>query len=173
MLSLADTIISQKIYLLRGKKIMIDRDLAELYGVETKVLNQAVQRNLERFPGDFMLKLTQAESKNLRSQFVTSSSGYGGIRYRSYAFTEQGVAMLSSVLKSERAIRVNIQIMRMFTKLREMMEDHRDLREKIEELEEKYDQRFQSIFAAIKQLLSYSKEEKSKRKIGFNLKPQA
>ncbi len=148
---------------------MIDRDLAEMYGVETKVLNQAVKRNIQRFPEDFMFILSPSEAKNLRSQFVTSKIKAGGSQYLPLAFTEQGVAMLSSVLRSERAIQVNIQIMRMFTRLREMLEDHKDLREKLDELEKKYDVQFRSIFFAIKRLLSYTKEEKSKRKIGFNL----
>ena len=121
-LILADTLISQKIYIIRGKKVMIDEDLAALYGVETKALNQAIKRNSTRFPDDFMFTLNRTETKNLRSQFVTSSSKYGGRRYLPHAFTEQGVAMLSSVLNSDRAIQVNIQIMRMFTRLREMLE---------------------------------------------------
>jgi hypothetical protein len=114
--------ITSKIYLIRGMKVMLDRDLAELYDVETKVLKQAVRRNIDRFPEDFMFELSKEEFKNLRSQFVTSS--WGGVRYRPYAFTEQGVAMLSSVLKSERGIRVNIQIMRAFIKLRQFAQTH-------------------------------------------------
>ncbi|MBP7898529.1 ORF6N domain-containing protein [Candidatus Gracilibacteria bacterium] len=168
-LSVADEIISQKIYVIRGRKVMLDKDLAELYGVETKVLNQAVKRNSERFPNDFMIILTQAEVENLRSQFVTSKIKAGGSRYLPCAFTEQGIAMLSSVLHSERAIQINIQIMRMFTKLRELLEQHKDLRVKIEELERKYDKQFQSVFFAIKRLLSNTEKEKSKRRIGFNL----
>lgn len=168
-LSLADEVIGQKIYVIRGKKVMLDRDLADLYAVETKVLNQAVKRNIERFPEDFMFILRLSEVKNLRSQIVTSKIKAGGSQYLPYAFTEQGVAMLSSVLRSERAIQVNIQIMRMFTKLREMLESHRDLRKKIEALEQKYDEQFQSVFAAIRQLLHFTNKEKSKRKIGFKL----
>ena len=117
-LMLPDEIIMNKIYLIRDQKVMIDRDLAELYGVETKVLKQQVKRNVERFPGDFMFELTKGEFDNLRSQFVTSS--WGGARYLPMVFTEQGVAMLSSVLRSQQAIRVNIQIMRIFTKIREI-----------------------------------------------------
>lgn len=168
-LSLVDDVISQKIYIIRGRKVMIDRDLAELYGVTTGALNQAVKRNIERFPKDFMFQLTGAELKTWVSQIVIPKSLHKSLRIRPLAFTEQGVAMLSSVLRSERAIQVNIHIMRMFTRLREMLEEHKDLREKIDELEKKYDGQFRSIFFAIKRLLSYTKEEKSKRKIGFNL----
>ena len=159
--------ITSKIYLIRGQKVMLDRDLAELYGVETRVLKQAVKRNIARFPVDFMFELSRAEFDNLRSQIVISSWG-GGIRYRPMAFTEQGVAMLSSVLNSERAVQVNIQIMRAFTKLRQMLATHEDLRRKIEEMEQKYDQQFQVVFDAIKLLLEA--EEKPKPKIGFTVK---
>jgi hypothetical protein len=158
--------ITSKIYLIRGQKVMLDRDLAALYGVETRVLKQAVKRNITRFPVDFMFELSRAEFNNLRSQIVTSS--WGGIRYRPMAFTEQGVAMLSSVLNSERAVQVNIQIMRAFTKLRQMLTTHEDLRRKIEEMEQKYDQQFQVVFDAIKLLLEA--EEKPKPKIGFTVK---
>ena len=155
--------ITDKIFMIRGLKVMIDRDLAELYGVETKVLKQAVRRNKERFPDDFMFVLTNQDVRNLRSQIVTSS--WGGTRYLSMAFTEQGVAMLSTVLNSKKAIQVNIQIMRTFTKLRQMLAGHKDLRQKIEKMEEKYDEQFRMVFEAIKQLLS--EEEKPKQKIGF------
>jgi hypothetical protein len=158
--------ITSKIYLIRGQKVMLDRGLAELYGVETRVLKQAVKRNIARFPVDFMFELSRAEFDNLRSQIVISS--WGGIRYRPMAFTEQGVAMLSSVLNSERAVQVNIQIMRAFTKLRQMLATHDDLRRKIEEMEQKYDQQFQVVFDAIKLLLAA--EEKPKPKIGFTVK---
>ena len=140
--------ITSKIYLFRGIKVMLDRDLAELYGVETKVLKQAVRRNIDRFPEDFMFELTKDEVENLRSQFVTSS--WGGTRYPPMAFTEQGVAMLSSVLNSKRAIQVNIQIMRTFTKLREMLSTHEDLKKKIEAMEKKYDENFRIVFEAMK-----------------------
>ena len=159
-------VISSKIYLMRGLKVMLDRDLAELYGVETKVLKQAVRRNIDRFPADFIFELTGDEFNNLRSQFVTSS--WGGARYLPMAFTEQGVAMLSSVLKSDRAIQVNIQIMRAFTQLRKMLSTHEDLKRKIESMEKKYDQQFQIVFEAIKQLLS--EEDKPKKKIWFTVK---
>ena len=158
--------IANKTFFIRDKKVMIDRDLAELYGVETKVLKQAVRRNIKRFPNDFMFELTRDEFENLRSQIVTSS--WGGARYSPMAFTEQGVAMLSTVLKSDRAIQVNIQIMRAFTQLRQMLSTHKDLKRKIESMEKKYDQQFQVVFEAIKQLLT--EEGKPKKKIGFTAK---
>ena len=143
---------------------MIDRALAKLYDVETKTLNQAVKRNIERFPEDFMLQLTTEEAKSLRSQFVTLKRGQH-LKYLPYAFTEHGILMLSSVLNSKRAIQVNIQIMRTFTKLREMLATHAKLRHKIEEMEEKYDDQFKIVFEAIKQLLE--PPQKSKELIGF------
>src|SRR6516225_7039874 len=128
---------------------MLDRDLAELYGVETRSLVQAVKRNIQRFPNDFMFQLTSEEDKALRSQIVISKKGRGGRRYSPYAFTEQGVAMLSSVLNSERAIEVNIAIMCTFVKLREILAAHKDLARKLEDLEKKYDSQFRSVFEAI------------------------
>ena len=145
---------------------MLDRDLAELYRVETKVLNQAVSRNIARFPEDFMFRLTVDEFKILRSQFVTSR--WGGARYNPMVFTEQGVAMLSSVLKSERAIQVNIQIMRAFTQLQKMILSNDDLRKKIEAMESKYDEQFRIVFKAIKELLRI--DSNPPKKIGFNVK---
>ena len=158
--------IESKIYFVRGQKVMIDRDLAELYGVTTGNLNKAVDRNLDRFPDDFMFQLTKAEFKNLIFQFGTSS--WGGTRKLSRAFTEQGVAMLSSVLHSKRAVQVNIQIMRTFTKLRALLSTHKDLQRKIEEMEKKYDQQFQIVFEAIKQLLET--DAKPRKQIGFIIK---
>lgn len=155
--------IENRIYFIRRQKVMLDRDLAELYGVKTKSLNLAVKRNRERFPADFMFQLTKEEFQNLRFQNETSS--WGGQRYLPYAFTEQGVAMLSSVLRSKRAIYVNIQIMRTFTKLRELLATHKDLQRKIEETEKKYDQQFKVVFDAIRKLMS--PPEKPKRRIGF------
>jgi hypothetical protein len=143
--------------------VMIDRDLADLYGVETKQLKRAVRRNNERFPDDFMFILTNQEVRNLRCQIGTSNRG--GTRYPPIAFTEQGVAMLSTVLNSKRAIQVNIQIMRTFTRLRQMLQGHKDLQKKIETMEEKYDDQFRVVFEAIKQLIK--EDEKPKRKIGF------
>jgi len=158
--------ITSKIYLIRDQKVMLDRSLAELYGVKTKVLKQAVKRNIGRFPKDFMFELTKLEFDNLRSQIVTSS--WGGTRYSPMVFTEQGVAMLSSVLNSDTAIKVNIQIMRAFTQLRQMLSTHKDLKKKIETMEKKYDQQFQIVFEAIKQLLEA--DAKPRKKIGFTVK---
>ena len=156
--------IESKIYFIRGKKVMLDKDLAELYKVVTKALNQAVKRNIERFPEDFMFQLTREEAYSLRSQIVTLKRGQH-IKYLPSVFTEQGVAMLSSVLNSKRAIMVNIQIMRTFTKLREMIEGNKELKLKMEDLEKKYDKQFQAVFDAIKRLIE--PEIKPKRKIGF------
>jgi hypothetical protein len=159
--------ITSKIYLIRGQKMMLDQDLADLYGVETRILVQAVKRNVERFPSDFMFQLAKDEFDSLRSQIVISK-GKGGRRYPPYAFTEQGVAMLSSVLSSKRAIQVNVQIMRVFTHLRQMLSTHEDLKKKIEAMEKKYDQQFQVVFEAIRQLLET--EAKPRKKIGFMVK---
>jgi len=158
-------IIEKKILLIRGQKVMIDSDLAGLYGVQTKVLVQAVKRNINRFPPDFMFQMSAGESELLRSQTVTSKPGRGGRRTAPYVFTEQGVAMLSSILNSKRAIEVNIQIMRTFTKLREMIATHKDLVRKLDALEKKYDEQFQIVFEAIRQIIEV--EEKPKRQIGF------
>jgi len=155
------------IFLIRGQKVLLDKDLAELYGVETKVLKQAVRRNIKRFPDDFMFELTKEENQSLRSQYVTLKRGQHS-KYLSFAFTEQGVAMLSSVLNSDKAIQVNIQIMRAFTQLRQMLSTHEDLKRKIEAMERKYDKQFRVVFDAINQLLDT--ESKPKRKIGFDIK---
>ena len=144
--------IKQKILLIRGQKVMLDSHLAELYGVATKVLLQAVKRNSNRFPLDFMFQLKYQEVAALRSQFVTSKISKGGRRYLPYAFTENGVAMLSSVLNSERAVQVNIQIMRTFTKLREFISANKDLSRKLDDLEKKYDTQFRIVFDAIRQI---------------------
>ena len=163
--------ITAKIYLIRGHNVMLDRDLAELYEVKTKVLKQAVRRNIDRFPSDFMSELTDTELKNWRSQFVTSKGDRMGLRYKPMVFTEQGVAMLSSVLRSKRAIRVNIQIMRAFIKLRQMYISHEDLKRKIATMESKYDEQFQIVFEAITQL--WKEDEKPKKKIGYIKERQA
>jgi hypothetical protein len=157
--------IEGKIYLIRGKKVMFDRDLARLYGVETKVLNQAVRRNLERFPDDFMFILTNEEMKIWKSQIVTSKQGQMGVRKPSSVFTEQGVAMLSSVLNSKWAIVVNIQIIRTFTKLREMIQENDHLQRKLELLKKDYDEKFKIVFDANHRLLDSNDE--SKTEIGF------
>lgn len=158
-------IIESKILFIRGKKVMLDRDLAILYGVETRILNQAVKRNIKRFPEDFMFQLTKEEMEDWKSQFVISNKDRMGLRKKPYAFTENGVAMLSSVLNSERAITVNIQIMRTFTKIREMLVSNTKLARKIEALEKKYDTQFKVVFDAIRQLMS--PPETKRKKIGF------
>jgi phage regulator Rha-like protein len=146
---------------------MLDADLAELYGVETKALNRAVKRNIGRFPGDFMFQLTTEETERIRYQIGTLKTGRGRHRkYRPYAFTEQGIAMLSSVLHSERAVRVNIEIMRAFVQLRQMLSSHADLARKLAALEKKYDAQFKVVFDAIRELTA-PPEPPSKRRIGF------
>lgn len=156
--------IEKAILLIRGQKVMLDKDLATLYGVETKTLNRAVSRNAERFPEDFMFQLTAEEFDTLRYHFGTSNQR-GGRRYRPYAFTEQGVAMLSSVLRSPRAIEVNVAIMRAFVQLREILASHTDLARKLDEMEKKYDAQFKVVFDALRKLMT--PPETPKRKIGF------
>lgn len=160
--------IETKIYFIRGVKVMLDYDLADLYGVTTKALNQAVRRNLARFPKDFVFQLAFSEVELIRSQIVTLSQSPQWFRYFPYAFTELGVAMLSSVLKSERAIAVNIQIMRTFTHLREILLDNDHLRLKVEAMEKNYDENFKVVFDAIRRLL----EDKAQpqEEIGFSPK---
>jgi len=167
------------IFFIRGERVMLDSDLAELYGVEARALNQAVVRNRDRFPEDFMFQLSAEEYEAVRSRFVTgphsnssqtvmSSRKHRGRVYRPYAFTEQGVAMLSSVLRSARAIEVNIAIMRTFAQLRRLMDSNRDLARKIEAMEKKYDEQFAVVFDAIKQLIMDDEARKAhKRRIGF------
>ena len=169
-------VIGQMILLLRGQKVMLDSDLATLYDVETKALNRAVKRNQKRFPKDFMFQLTAKEAQNLRLQFGTSNSRsqtgtsrWGGRRYLPYAFTEQGVAMLSTVLTSERAIQVNIAIMRTFVRLRHILSTHKELAHKLAQLERKiegHDQDIRNLFDAMRQLLE--PPEKPRKKIGFH-----
>lgn len=158
----SDLILS-KIIIIRGHKVMLDKDLAELYGVETKRLKEQVKRNIGRFPDDFMFELTKSEFGNLRSHIATSR--WGGTRYAPLAFTEQGVAMLASVLNSPRAIEVNIQIVRAFVKLRQMISSHDELRKKIEAMEDTYDGQFRLVFDAIRELIRV--EQSPKKKIGF------
>ena len=158
--------VEQRIRLLRGQKVILDRDLADLYEVDAKVLNQAVKRNLDRFPEDFMFQLTAEESARLRSQFVTLKPGRGQHRkYLPYAFTEQGVAMLSSVLRSKRAVMVNVEIMRAFVRLRQILGAHADLARKLAALERKYDSQFKAVFDAIRELMTPPPAKK--RPIGF------
>ena len=163
--------IASLVHWMRGEKVMLDRDLAALYGVETKVLKQAVRRNIERFPSDFMFVLSSNEFKDWRSQFVTSKADLKGLRYAPMAFTEQGVAMLSSVLRSARAIEVNIAVMRTFVRLRNLMVSHKDLADKILNLENKYEEQFQVVFKAIQALIASEEAEGSapKRKMGFRV----
>jgi len=160
-------LIEKKILVIRGEKVMLDADLAELYGVETKMLMRAIKRNIDRFPADFMIQLDKEEFENLRFHFGTSSQ-WGGRRYLPYVFTEQGVAMLSSVLNSERAVKVNIEIMRAFVKLREMIASHKGLAKRLDELEKKYDAQFKIVFDAIRQLMATP--EPREKKIGFRVR---
>jgi hypothetical protein len=156
--------IEERIFLVRGQRVMFSHDLAELYGVETKVLTQAVRRNAKRFPADFAFVLENQEVSALRSQFVTSS--WGGARYAPMAFTELGVAMLSSVLHSDQAVAANIEIMRAFVRLRGMLAEHADLKRKLATLERKYDDNFKVVFEAIRELMTPPSTPK-KRRIGF------
>jgi hypothetical protein len=157
--------IEKAIYLIRGEKVMLDRDLASLYEVETGALNRAVKRNLLRFPPDFMFQLTTDEADLLRCQIGISKSGRGGRRFLPYVFTEQGVAMLSSVLNSERAVLVNIEIMRAFVKLRQMLASNAELSRRLAELESKYDKQFRVVFDAIRQLMKTPNRDR--KAIGF------
>jgi len=156
--------IEQAILVIRGQKVMLDADLAALYGVQTRVLVQAVRRHLNRFPDDFMFQVTKDEHDGLRSQSVISSA-HGGRRYRPYAFTEQGVAMLSSVLNSPRSIQVNVEIMRAFVRLRRQLESNAELARRLDELEQKYDQQFRIVFDAIRQLMI--PPDPPRRRLGF------
>ena len=175
IIALAEETIISKIYLIRGKKVMLDRDLAELYGVETRALNQAVRRNERRFPDDFMFQLTAEELNDWKSQIVISNREKQGLRKLPLAFTEQGVAMLSSVLNSETAIEVNIQIIRIFTRMRELLSTHKDILVKLEQVENqllkhdtrmnKHEEDIQTIFAALKELLNPPVEPRPR--VGF------
>jgi len=157
------------IYVIRGEKVMLDRDLAALYGVSTKALKQAVKRNIDRFPDDFMFELNPAEFENWRSQFVTSKADRKGLRYAPMAFTEHGILMLSSVLNSERAISVNIEIMRAFVRLRQMLASNSELSRRLDKLESKYDRQFKAVFDAIRQLMSPLVQ--ARKQIGFRSRP--
>jgi hypothetical protein len=168
--------IENAIFMVRGHKVMLDVELARLYEVETKNLNKAVKRNRDRFPEDFMFQLTREEIESLRFQTGTAKPGRGGRRTLPYAFTEQGVAMLSTVLRSRRAVLVNIEIMRAFVKLRRILESHKELAHKLEEIEKTYDAKFRTVFAAIRELMSHPSRHPAPpppppppppRKIGF------
>jgi hypothetical protein len=173
IMMIPEEVVMSKIYLIRNMNVMIDRDLAELYGVETKYLKRQVKRNSIRFPEDFMFELTDQEFKEWRSQFVTSNQDRMGLRYAPYAFTEDGVAQLSTVLNSERAIKVNLQIIRMFSKLRRLTLTHKDILRKLEELERndiEHDRRIELIFEYLKQLEASKQQEleqKTRKRIGF------
>ena len=160
-------IIQNKIYELRGQKVMLDFDLAELYETETKYLKRAVRNNIRRFPSDFMFEITKEELNSLRCNFSTSNNKRGGLRYLPYAFTEQGVAMLSAVLNSDKAIDVNISIMRAFVFIRQYALSHKDLTEKLKELETKYNKQFEDVYEALKFLLQKDKQLKERKPIGY------
>ena len=170
-IAIPQEVILSKIYEIRGEKVMLDRDLAELYGVETKYLKRQVKRNLQRFPDDFMFELSEQEFKDWRSQFVTSNKDKMGLRYAPYAFTEDGVAQLSTVLNSSRAINVNLQIIRLFSKMRKMLLTHKDLLLKLEEMEKKIsgqDMKIGQIFNYLKQFIK--EQETPREPIGFKPK---
>ncbi len=167
-IALSDNFVASKIYLIRDKRVMLDKDLAELYEVETRALNQAVSRNLERFPEEFMFQLSQVEFEILKSQIVTSS--WGGTRKLPYVFTEQGVAMLSSVLRSKKAIQVNIQIMMVFTKVREMLVDTLSLQLDIADIKKKlgsHDKNIELVFTYLDELMEKQENPKPRKQIGF------
>lgn len=170
LLPVPDELVMNKIYLIRNQKVMLDSDLAELYQVETKVLNQQVKRNLKRFPEDFMFQLSFQEFENLKSQFVTSS--WGGKRKLPYVFTEQGVAMLSGILNSDRAIAVNIQIMRVFTRIRQMLSDNTEFRLEIEKIKKKLDNQdknMEIVFRYLDELLEKKENPEKRKKIGYKI----
>ena len=173
-IAIPDEIIMNQIYYIRGHKVMIDRDLANLYGVETKVLNQAVKRNIDRFPEDFMFEITRDEYDSLRSQIVTLEKGRGKhSKFNPYVFTEQGVAMLSSVLNSERAIKVNIQIIRIFTRIRQMLLDNTELRLEIEKIKKKldnHDKNMEVVFQYLDELLEKKEKPIPRKVIGYKIK---
>lgn len=170
---LPDEVVVSKIYMIRGQKVMLDRDLAELYGVETKRLKEQVKRNIERFPEDFMFELSDAEFNNWRSQFATSKSDRMGLRYKPYVFTEHGVLMLSSVLNSSKAIQVNIQIMRIFTRIKQALTDNTELRLVIEELRAKTENNTKNIevvFQYLDELINKTENPEPRTQIGYKTK---
>ncbi|MEP6802928.1 MAG: ORF6N domain-containing protein [Flavobacterium sp.] len=167
---LSEETISNKIYFIRGQKVMLDRDLAMLYNVETKVLKQSVKRNILRFPEDFMFELNKSEFENWRSQFVTSNSDKIGLRYAPMAFTEHGVMMLSSILKSDKAIQTNIQIMRIFTKVRQMLQDTTEIKVDILQIQKKlenHDKNIELVFSYLDELTEKKEDESERVKIGY------
>ncbi len=175
-LVLSDDVVMNKIYFIRGQKVMLDRDLAELYGVETKVLKQAVRRNIARFPDDFMFEMSNVELEDWRSQFVTSNSDRHGLRYLPFCFTEQGVTMISCILSSERAIHVNIQVIRIFTRVRQFIADNTELRLEVEKIKKKLDNQgknMEVVFQYLDELLAVkAKPTASRKTIGYKITPQ-
>lgn len=170
--TIPDEIIGNKIFLIRNQKVMLDRDLAELYGVETRVLKQAVRRNLKRFPEDFMFEMNKDEFENWRSQFVMSKSDKIGLRYAPFCFTEQGVTMLSCVLNSERAIEMNIRIIRVFTKIREMLTDNLSLKLEIEKIKKKlsnHNKNIELVFNYLDELIEKKENPKPRQRIGYKI----
>lgn len=169
-IKLPDEIITSKIYLIRNQKVMLDRDLAELYGVETKRLKEAVRRNINRFPKDFMFEMTKLEFNNWRTHFASSKSDTRGLRYTPFCFTEQGVAMLSSILNSPTAIKVNIQIIRVFTNTRQMLTDSLNLKLEIEEIKKKllsHNKNIKLVFSFLDELIKKKENSKPRRRIGY------
>jgi phage regulator Rha-like protein len=173
-----DEVIMNKIYLIRGKKVMLDRDLAELYGVETKVLKQTVRRNNKRFPPDFMFEMTTEELQIWRSQFVTSNADRKGLRYSPFCFTEHGVIMLASILNSDRAINTNVQIVRIFIKMREMLASHKEILHRLDKIEHymaEHDNQILVIFEYLKQLEQAKQQEldhKDRKRVGYKRKDE-
>ena len=171
-LMLPNEIIENKIYVIRGQKVMLDRDLAELYQVETKRLKESIRRNITRFPEDFMFEMSKEEFLNWRTQFATSNSEKMGLRYAPFCFTEQGVTMLSCILNSERAIHLNIQIVRIFTKMREMLADNLSLRLDVEQIKKKLenqDKNIELVFNYLDELIEKQENPKPKKQIGFKI----
>ncbi len=175
-LVLSDDVVVNKIYFIRGQKVMLDRDLAELYGVETKVLKQSVRRNIARFPEDFMFEMSTIELEDWRSQFVTSNSDRQGLRYLPFCFTEQGITMISCILNSERAIHVNIQVIRIFTRIRQFITDNAELRLEVEKIKKKLDnhgKNMEVVFRYLDELLATREKPVASRKtIGYKITPQ-
>jgi len=172
--SIPDEVVMSKIYMVRDQKVMLDRDLAELYGVATKMLKQAVKRNMTRFPEDFMFEMNKEEFENWRSHFVTSREDRQGLRYMSFCFTEQGVTILSCILKGERAIHVNIQIIRIYTRIREMLLAHKDVFLRVEQVEKqmmKHDEKIELLFTYLSKFIE--KEETPRTPIGYRAKKEA
>lgn len=167
---ISDNVVINKIYELRGRKVMIDRDLAELYGVQTRVLKQTVKRNLSRFPEDFMFEMTKQELDDWRSQFVISNTDKKGLRHLPFCFTEHGVLMLSSVLNSPQAVQINIQIVRIFTRLREVISEHNELKLEIEAIKKKlnsHDKNIEVVFSYLDELVEKKEKPKSRKRIGY------